>query len=63
MPNHRIDHWQGIHLQRYGKRWNISIHIHLEPASSMHRNIYDQQHIRNMLAEGHIPDQQHSPRL
>ena len=63
MSNHWIDLGQDVHMQRYGKRRNRTLHVHLDPASSLHRYIYNQQHIRNMLSKGQLQHQQHSTGL
>jgi len=63
MSNHWIDLGQGVHMQRYGKRRNRTLHVHLDPASSLHRHFDNQQHIRNMLTKGQLQRQQHSTGL
>ena len=63
MPNLRTYIWQGFHVQRYSKRRNITLHIHVDPASSVHRHIHDQFNLSNVLSEGHLFDQQHGTGL
>ena len=52
MSNKRSNIRQGLHLHRNDIRRHIALHIHMDPASSMHGHLHNRYDLRNMLTEG-----------
>ena len=40
-------------------RRNLTLHVHMDPASSLHRHINSQHNIRHMFTQGQLLDQQY----
>ena len=56
MSNERTNHWKGIHMFSNDIGRHVSLHLHLDPASRMHRHIYYSHNLCLMHAERQLLD-------